>query len=121
MEFTHDEKCAMIIAITHLGAIDDSRKEARTRIMLRYQDMLGIDNFEMFEYSNSKQDEILPTLQAMSNEKKKCYVQMMLALMIEDGQIVESERKAFMTLIAACRIPDNVVKEAMEGALGRKL
>lgn len=121
MKFTHDEKCAMIIAITHIGAIDDSRKEARTRIMLRYQDMLGIDNFEMFEYSNSKKDEIFPTLQAMSIEKKKLFVQMMFQLMYEDRQIVDSELQAFVRLLRTCSIPDNVAKEAIQEATGRKL
>ncbi len=111
----------MLVAITQIGSIQDSRKDARTVIMMRYQDMLGIGTFEMMEYTNTKLDNIMPTLQAMSSEKKKYYVQMMIALMIEYGQIVESERKAFMTLISACRIPENVVKEAMEETLGRKL
>lgn len=121
ISFTNEEKCAMLVAITQIGSIQDSRKDARTVIMMRYQDMLGIGTFEMMEYTNTKLDNIMPTLQAMSSEKKKYYVQMMIALMIEDGQIVESERKAFMTLISACRIPENVVKEAMEETLGRKL
>ena len=114
MNFTKDEKCAMIIAITKIGAIDDVRKNARTSIMLRYQDMLGVDNFDMIEYSNTKISNVVPTLQAMSNEKKKFYVKMMLALMLEDGQIVDSERLAFETLVAACQIPLNVLESAIE-------
>lgn len=119
--FTHDEKCAMIIAISHIGTIDDSRKEARTRIMLRYQDMLGIDNFEMWEYANSKKDEIFPTLQTMSIEKKKLFVQMMFQLMYEDRQIVDSELQAFVRLIKTCNIPDDIAKEAIQEATGRTL
>lgn len=120
MNFTKDEKCAMIIAITKIGAIDDTRKLARTSIMLRYQDMLGIDNFEMYEYSNTQITNLIPTLQAMSNEKKKFYVKMMLALMLEDGQIVDSERLAFETLVAACQIPLNVLESAIAEVTNKK-
>ena len=120
MNFTKDEKNAMIIAISQIGTIDDNRKYARTSIMLRFQDMLGIDNFEMIEYSNTKVDRMIPTLQAMSNEKKKFYVKMMLALMLEDGQLVDSERSAFETLVRVCQIPLNIVESALEEVTNNK-
>ena len=115
--FTKDEKKAMIVLITQIGSIQDSRNEARTKIMMRYQDMLDVDTFEMMEYTKSEINNALPTIQAMSDDKKKFYVRMMLALMIEDGRIVESEEQAFLTLVTACRIPNKLIKEAMKETL----
>ena len=115
--FTNDEKKAMMVLITQIGSIQDSRNEARTKIMMRYQDMLDVDTFEMMEYTKSEINNALPTIQAMSDDKKKFYVRMMLALMIEDGRIVESEEQAFLTLVTACRIPNKLIKEAMKETL----
>lgn len=111
--YTKNEKCAIILALTHIGAIQDDRKYARTSVMLRFQDMLGIDNFELIEYSNTKSSECFPTLKAMSNEKKKHFVMMMLGLIYEDGKVVDSETKALTTLCMACDIPIDLVKEVM--------
>lgn len=115
--FTKDKKKAMMVLITQIGSIQDSRNEARTKIMMRYQDMLDVDTFEMMEYTKSEINNALPTIQAMSDDKKKFYVRMMLALMIEDGRIVESEEQAFLTLVTACRIPNKLIKEAMKETL----
>ena len=115
--FTKDEKKAMMVLITQIGSIQDSRNEARTKIMMRYQDMLDVDTFEMMEYTKSEINNALPTIQAMSDDKKKFYVRMMLALMIEAGRIVESEEQAFLTLVTACRIPNKLIKEAMKETL----
>ena len=115
--FTKDEKKAMMVLITQIGSIQDSRNEARTKIMMRYQDMLDVDTFEMMEYTKSEINNALPTIQAMSDDQKKFYVRMMLALMIEDGRIVESEEQAFLTLVTACRIPNKLIKEAMKETL----
>ena len=112
--FIKDEKCAMIMGLATIGAIDDNRKYDRTKIMMRYQDMLGVDTFDFLEYSNTNSANFIPTLQAMSLEKKKIYVKMMLALMIEDGQIVDSEKVAFENLVIAAQIPFDIVKEALE-------
>ena len=119
--FSHEEKCAMIIALTQIGTIDDSRKEARTRIMLRFQDMLSIDMFDTIEYSNVKSNEVCSTIAAMSVEKKKQFVRMMLALILEDGKMVPTEQDAFSTLIVACQIPFDIVKGVMEEMVRRKL
>ena len=115
--FTKDEKKAMMVLITQIGSIQDSRNEARTKIMMRYQDMLDVDTFEMMEYTKQEINNALPTIQPMSDDKKKFYVRMMLALMIEDGRIVESEEQAFLTLVTACRIPNKLIKEAMKETL----
>ena len=69
--FTKDEKKAMMVLITQIGSIQDSRNEARTKIMMRYQDMLDVDTFEMMEYTKSEINNALPTIQAMSDDKKK--------------------------------------------------
>ena len=120
-DFTHNEKCAMIVALTQIGAIQDSRKEARTRIMLRFQDMLGIDMFDLMEYSNTKVKEMGPTLSSLSNDKKKQFVRMMLALILEDGKMVPAEQQALTTLLTAFQIPINLAKDIMEEVVGRKL
>ena len=83
VNYTKDEKCAIVLALTHIGAIQDERKYARTSIMLRFQEMLGIDNFELIEYSNTKSSKCFPTLKAMSNEKKKHFVLMRLGLIYD--------------------------------------
>ncbi len=117
--FTKDEKCAMIVTLTHIACCNNSRSNERTAIMLRYQNMIGIDNFDMLEYSNTKIKDAIPTLQAMSNEKKKYYVQMMLGLIMGNGQINDDERKGFISLVSACRIPNDVVKVAIEETIGK--
>lgn len=89
--------------------------------MLRFQDMLGIDMFDMMEYSNTKVKEMGPTLSSMSNEKKKQFVRMMLALILEDGKMVPAEQQALVTLLTAFQIPVNLAKEIMEEVAGRKL
>ena len=118
--FSKDEKCAMIIGLTHICCSNESKGIARSTVMLRYQDMLGIDHFDTIEYSNTKNDQVLPTLKGMSNEKKKFYVQMMLALLLEGGQIDQHEFDSFFNLCGACDVPEHIVTEVIEARFGKR-
>lgn len=118
--FSKDEKCAMIIGLTHICCSNESKGIARSTVMLRYQDMLGIDHFDTLEFSNTKNDQVLPTLKGMSNEKKKFYVQMMLALLLEGGKIDNKEFESFLLLCVSCEVPNYIVKEVIEAKLGKR-
>ena len=62
-----------------------------------------------------------PTLSSLSNDKKKQFVRMMLALILEDGKMVPAEQQALTTLLTAFQIPINLAKDIMEEVVGRKL
>lgn len=112
--FSKDEKCAMLLACSQLGAIQDERMEQRTILMMAFHRILGVSIEEFVNYSLVHMNDFVNILQKMDDYKKMKFTTLILALAFEDGKMTNEERDKMTSLFYACQISDSVMKMGME-------